>query len=256
MVQPEEPNSKEKAVVTSSAEAEESNAIEKAVASSAESEEYNCPRCTRTFNSIPGLCGHQNAHRLVKEPMKMSPVLAAVLNNPLPPFDKPPLLPPRPNGKAKAKAKPKGVKEGVSKQPGAGNASSPRKRPRKRQDKEPIQDNLIKQMTSNNNNPREKPEGEDFLRLILENGPENNPFERVVPENNQEYSHPQRITMDLLGEWMPISGFGDDGRLGTFSGETLSDPISRNYQREGEAGLEIGLNTSAGHLDLELKLGF
>ncbi|XWS43268.1 hypothetical protein CRYUN_Cryun16bG0088400 [Craigia yunnanensis] len=211
---------------------EESNSKGKAVASSAEPKpEFKCPRCFKTFHSVPALCGHQNAHRLVKEPMKMSPVLAAVLNNPLPPNDKPVLIIPRP-------------KPGDNpKQHAAGNVS-PRYHPYQRQGKEPIQDNLIKETTSYNNNPHEKPEGEDFLRQLLEKGPQYHPFERVVAKYNQEYSLPQPLTMDLLGEWMPISGFGDHGQLGTSYGETLSDPILRNYRIEGEAGLEIGSNTS------------
>ncbi|XWS66477.1 hypothetical protein CRYUN_Cryun05aG0202900 [Craigia yunnanensis] len=202
----------------------ESNSKGKAVASSEPKPEFKCPRCSKIFHSTPALCGHQNAHRLVKEPRKMSPVLAAVLNNPLPPNDKPVLI-------------------------------SPRYHPYKRLDKAPIQDNPMEEINSYSNHHK-NPDGEDFLRQLLEKNPQYHPYEMVLPGYSEEYSLPQRLTMDLLGEWMPISGFGDHGQLGTSSGKTLSDPILRNYPMEGEAGLQIGLRTSSGHLDLELKLGF
>ncbi|WRX23989.1 hypothetical protein QQP08_016476 [Theobroma cacao] len=238
----------------------ESNSKGKAVASSEPKPEFKCPRCCKIFHSAPALCGHQNAHRLVKEPMNISPVLAAVLNNPLPPDDKPELITPSP--------KPAGInptvgtKELISKQPSAGNVS-PRYHPYKRFGKEPIQDNLVKETCYNNNPDKEAEGGEDFMKQLIQKDaqPQYHPFERVLPEYSQdEYPLPQCLmTMDLLGEWMPISGFGDHGHLhGTSTGRTLSDPFLRIHPMEaGEAaGLEIGSKTSPGHLDLELKLGF
>ncbi|MBA0551225.1 hypothetical protein Golob_022120 [Gossypium lobatum] len=218
MAQPGESDSKGKAVVVDLEEPKE---------------EYECPSCFKIFNSTPALCGHQNAHRLLKEPMKMSPVLAAVLNNPLPPFHKPFLIPP--------KTKPAANKELISKQPTAN--QSPRHHPYKRHDEEAnatdqLQDKLMKQTTQ---------EGEDFLRQLIRN-------EAQYEYNDQEeYTNTdtQCLTMDLLGEWMPISGFGDDGHH-------LCTPRKYPMEMERETDLQIGLSATAstGDLDLELKLGF
>ncbi|XWS56168.1 hypothetical protein CRYUN_Cryun09bG0063100 [Craigia yunnanensis] len=228
----------------------ESSSKGKAVASSEPKPEFKCPRCSKIFHSAPALCGHQNAHRILKEPIQISPVLAAVLNNPLPPNDKPVLIPPGP----KPGANPTRVTELVSNQTTAGNVS-PRYHSYKRLDKEPIEDNPMEEITSYNN-PHKKPDGEDFLRQLLEKDPQYHPYELILPEHSEEYSLPPCLTMDLLGEWMPICGFGDYGQLGASSGQTLSDPILRNYPMEVAADLQIGSRTSTGHLDLELKLGF
>ncbi|XVF07407.1 hypothetical protein REPUB_Repub06bG0136100 [Reevesia pubescens] len=262
----------------------ESNSKGKAVAAASSAEqpkpEFNCPRCDRTFHSAPALSGHQNAHRLLKESMKMSPVQAAVLNNPLSPdHDKPVLIPPGPKP-----AEPIPPKLKVSKRHCA-EAVSPRYHPYQRLQKEPILEDLNEEVNSYDNNPEpdhKKAVGEDFLGFLqerLEAEAEYHPYhyEMVVPDDHDhEYIEEEYysllvpddqflITRDLLREWTPICSLHDHAELGKASRQTLSahNPAInlKNFaMEEGEAdGLGIQLGSSrpnTGRLDLELKLGF
>ncbi|KAL4313415.1 hypothetical protein GQ457_01G014290 [Hibiscus cannabinus] len=194
--------------------------------------EYVCPTCSKTFYSTNAICAHQNAHRLVKEPMKMSPVLAAVLNNPPPPFHKPFLVPSRPKLPIRPPAR-----EATANQP-------PRYHPYRRAGEEPMP------------NPSQLQEGDDFLGLSLGNKPPcSQPSKTAEPENKKD-SQSQSLTKDLLGEWVPVTGFGEYGKLGTSSGQVLSQAVTTDVQPEID--LELRLRTSkttTKSVDLELKLG-
>ncbi|XVE96144.1 hypothetical protein REPUB_Repub02eG0196100 [Reevesia pubescens] len=190
----------------------ESDSKEKAVADSSAAQpkpEFKCPRCAKTFYSAPALCGHQNVNRLVKDPKKISPVLVAVLNNPLASDDKPELIPQAP--------KAAGPKMKKSKYP-CGPELLPRDyHPYRRLHKKFIQVDLYKEEVNryNNHKPEKKPDGtENLLRQLEQKEAEYDPYEMVVPEYN---TLSQCLTMDLLVEWMPISGFRDEGHLRTSS---------------------------------------
>ncbi|XVE75752.1 hypothetical protein DITRI_Ditri12bG0118100 [Diplodiscus trichospermus] len=167
----------------------ETNSKGKSVASSDPKSDLKCPRCTKIFHFTPAICGHQNAHRLFNDPKNMSPVLASVLNNPLPAScDKPLLITPGP----KPAANPTRVKEHVSKQPAAGNAS-PRHHPYRRPDKKPIQE---EEEVNSYGNPRKKPDqGGDLLRLQEEaylpyRRPDKRPIQEVEEINT--YGNPHK----------------------------------------------------------------
>ncbi|KAK8663206.1 hypothetical protein V6N13_025085 [Hibiscus sabdariffa] len=204
--------------------------------------EYICPTCSKTFYSTNALCAHQNAHRLVKEPMKMSPVLAAVLNNPPPPFHKPFLLPSRPKLPIRPPAREPTANQPPAREPPANQPPTPRYHPYRRAGEE--------------SNPNQLQEDDDFLGLSLGNKPRySQPSKTAVPEYKKDS---QSLTKDLLGEWVPITGFGEYGKLGTSSGQVLSHAVTTDAKPEPEIDLELRLRTSTTttkSVDLELKLG-
>ncbi|OMO73034.1 hypothetical protein CCACVL1_17491 [Corchorus capsularis] len=219
---------------------------------------HKCSRCTRNFNSATALFGHQTAHRIFSDPRRISPVMAAVLHNPLP-GDKSDIV----IAKMMEKAN---LQQQLLPSAGGRNQSPPRFHPYRRihQEPPPVQNPEINPIICNPVAAASEGEISFVQKLLRQKEPVNyiepryvhrHPFERDELVAPPLVAAPQRgVTMDLvgLGEWAPLrAGFGENDhhlelRLGTSVGVDTSLALQIGPRRR---------RSTAPRLDLKLKLG-
>ncbi|OMO68885.1 hypothetical protein COLO4_29365 [Corchorus olitorius] len=213
--------------------------------------QHKCSRCSRNFNSATALCGHQATHRIFTDPRRISPVMAAVLNNPLP-GDKSDMV----IAKMMEKAN---LQQQLLASAAGRNQSPARFHPYRRihQEPPPVLNPEINPIIRNPEAVASEGETSFVQKLLRQKEPVNyvhrHPFESDEPVAPPLVAAPQpEATVDLLGEWAPLTtGFGENGhhlelRLGTSVGVDTSLALQIGPRRRRRTA----------RLDLKLKLGF